>query len=414
MKKIFFFLMATIGLLFASCSNDEEKDWISVDYSKDLVGIWTTIEGGYAEALVIDANGNILSTGVNKLDYWEDVKGKVTLNNNKMTMTFEDNDNFEGRFEIIPGETLVLVDEKNGERDVYRYCAKNITDELQGTWASLTTFYSSENEVFFYNYNEDGHMYYTCLYDDEDTLIASTPAPYKVIGDLVFEYYEMYEEDSLANPYMATRMNIESRRNSELRDVLTMNYSFCYGEDLIEGSSAYYRLMDELNVVGRTYDYEKSHVTNVEGTNEDFDLMGYTFNFSKIDNAMFKDMLMGVKFSVEFPSEDSIQFNCRYNGVPMNMKAPIEVGGRTMTVKMSERNAAYRDVELFAIQDAYDTKFRMIMKREAFVNFFTNMCIAIMAKEGKLDKNDKEAVDSYFTRIDGAIDCINVGFVMNR
>ena len=154
MKKVFFYLMATVGLLFASCSNDEEENWISVDYSKDLVGIWTTIEGGYAEALVIDANGNILSTGVNKLDYWEDVKGKVTLNNNKMTMTFEDNDNFEGRFEIIPGETLVLVDEKNGERDVYRYCAKNITDELQGTWANLTTFYSSENEVFFYNYND--------------------------------------------------------------------------------------------------------------------------------------------------------------------------------------------------------------------------------------------------------------------
>ena len=54
------------------------------------------------------------------------------------------------------------------------------------------------------------------------------------------------------------------------------------------------------------------------------------------------------------------------------------------------------------------------MKREAFVNFFSNMCIAIMAKEGKLDKNDGAAVESYFTRIDEAIDCINVGFVMNR
>lgn len=88
--------------------------------------------------------------------------------------------------------------------------------------------------------------------------------------------------------------------------------------------------------------------------------------------------------------------------------------GMKMTVKMSERDAAYRDVVMYVFQEAHDAHVRMIMKTEGFTNFFTNTYIAIMAKEGKLDKNDKEVVDSYFTRIDEAIDHINVGYVMNR
>ena len=200
----------------------------------------------------------------------------------------------------------------------------------------------------------------------------------------------------------------------KLRNVLTLSLDMYVLDSWYDVAISYYRLKDGLDVVGKEYDYTKSFITNVKGKNTNFDLMGYRFNFSKIQNSKLEEMLEAVQFSIEFPSEDSIQFNCIYNGEPMNMKARMEMDGMKMTVKMSERDAAYRDVAMYVFQEAYDSHVRMIMKTEGFTNFFANMCIAIMAKEGKLDKNDKVAVDSYFTRIDAAIYCINVGFVMNR
>lgn len=69
MKKLFFYLMATVGLLFASCNNDEENNWISMEYANDLVGTWTTQDSGYTEALVITEDGVVSATGSYKLDY---------------------------------------------------------------------------------------------------------------------------------------------------------------------------------------------------------------------------------------------------------------------------------------------------------------------------------------------------------
>ena len=55
-------LVATLG--FISC--EHENDWIEVDYSNDLVGTWTCFVEGYAEALVIGADGSVVSSGVER------------------------------------------------------------------------------------------------------------------------------------------------------------------------------------------------------------------------------------------------------------------------------------------------------------------------------------------------------------
>ena len=61
--KIFKFLavalVAMVGL--NSCSKDCDHDFIEVDHSADLVGTWTCLEAGYAEALVIKADGSVVS-----------------------------------------------------------------------------------------------------------------------------------------------------------------------------------------------------------------------------------------------------------------------------------------------------------------------------------------------------------------
>ena len=55
-------LVAMVGL--NSCSEDCDHDFIDVDHSADLVGTWTCLQEGYAEALVIKADGSAVSTGV--------------------------------------------------------------------------------------------------------------------------------------------------------------------------------------------------------------------------------------------------------------------------------------------------------------------------------------------------------------
>ena len=246
---------------------------------------------------------------------------------------------------------------------------------------------------------------------------GDAPVPYKVIGDLLIRCGEESDTAYNVSPYVIYRLEYEPNYESstgQLRNVLTLNLDIITEFHYMDVAISYYRLMDELDVVGKKYDHTKSFLTNVNGKDKNFDLMGYRFNFARINSSKLDDMLETVQFSIEFPSEDSIQFNCIYNGEPMNMKARMEMDGMKMTVKMSERDAAYRDVVMYVFQEAHDAHVRMIMKTEGFTNFFTNIYIAIMAKEGKLDKNDKEAVDSYFTRIDEAIDHINVGYVMNR
>ena len=52
-------LVAMLG--FTAC--DKETEHIYDDHSADLVGTWTCLTPDFAEALVINADGSLLSTG---------------------------------------------------------------------------------------------------------------------------------------------------------------------------------------------------------------------------------------------------------------------------------------------------------------------------------------------------------------
>lgn len=126
-------LVATLG--FTACNKECGHDFIEYDHSKDLVGIWTCLEleNDYAEALVINADGSVVSTGVEDGKYWEGVKGNIKTVNNKMTMTFEDDDNWEGRFEMVAGVAFTIYEE-NGESFTFNYCKEDLADEIVGMW----------------------------------------------------------------------------------------------------------------------------------------------------------------------------------------------------------------------------------------------------------------------------------------
>ena len=410
--KIFKFLaVALVTMLgFSACEKDCDHDFIEVDHSKDLVGTWTCLEAGYAEALVINADGSVLSTGVENGEYWENIKGNIKTVNNKMTLTFEDGDNYEGRFEMLSGEAFTIFKE-NGESLTYRYCKEDLADEVVGMWV-CTYVPWMDADMAVNVYQADGKAFFTGYVGNaEFNYAANVETAYKVIGDLMIQSNPMSYEG--APQYLVFRLDY-SANGSELGDVLTNTNLMAFGEEVFETTASMFRIRQTLDLPGMKYDYIKTFVTNVKGLDKDIDFMGYTFNFAKMDGVKLDKMLKTLLFTVEFPDANTIKYSGYYNGENIIMEAPIVVDGNKMTVKMSEKNAALKDVDLYTFQDQDNTQMHMYMHSTGFENFFGNMQVTIMEQMGDLDLTDAAAVKAVFDSIDEAVETINLSLVMTR
>ena len=92
-------LLGLVALLaFTGCEKFPCNDSHKVS---ELAGTWTCFQENFAEALVIKSNGSVLSTGYDG-EYWENVKGNISIQDGKIAMTFEDDDNTQGHFDFIP------------------------------------------------------------------------------------------------------------------------------------------------------------------------------------------------------------------------------------------------------------------------------------------------------------------------
>ena len=399
-------LVAMVGL--NSCSKDCDHDFIEVDHSKDLVGTWTCMEANYAEALVINADGSVLSTGVEDGEYWENIKGNIKTVNNKMTLTFEDNGNYEGRFEMIAGEAFTIFEE-DGTSLTYRYCEEDISDEVIGMWVCHEGLPGVENDMAVVSYSENGKMTMTTqasAFIPAD--LVNVVSSYVVVGDLLFMNVE---EDGI---YKYVARLAYTPNGTTLGDIFTQTLYTPTENGIVKVTSTFLRIKQHLELLGMKYDYIKTFVTNVKGLDKDIDFMGYTFNFAKMDGVKLDKMLKTLLFTVEFPDANTIKYSCHYNNQPMSMEAPIAVDGNKMTVKMSEKNPAYKDVDLYTFQDQDNTQMHMYMHSTAFVNFFGNMQVTIMEQLGQLDTTDAAAVKAVFDSIDEAVETINLSLVMTK
>ena len=403
-------LVAMIGL--NSCSEDCDHDFIEVDHSKDLVGTWTCMmaENDYSEALVINADGSVVSTGVENGEYWEDVKGNIKTINNKMIMTFEDDDNFEGRFEMLSGEAFTIFEE-NGESFTYRYCKEDLSEENLGMWVNNGA--ANVDDMVIQTYQADGKVIRTGFmpYINDNSLNHQTN--YKVIGDLLFVNMPADVLSGQESSWAVVRLTYQPN-GSEVGDIMIQTGFSPSGDEYVERSSTWLRIKQHLELPGQKYDYIKTFVTNVKGLDKDIEFMGTTFNFAKMDGVMMDKALKAILFNVEFPDANTIKYSCYYNNQPMSMEAPIVVEGNKMTVKMSEKNPALKDVDLYTFQDQDNTQMHMYMHSTGFVNFFGNMQVTIMEQLGQLDTTDEAAVKAVFDSIDDAVETINVSFVMTR
>ena len=399
-------MFAAVAVFFTACTEECNHEFIEVDHSKDLVGTWTCLEEDYAAAFVFNSDGTAFTTGVENGEYWENVQVNWKVVNNKLTLSYEDNTS-ETLLEIISGEYLSISDKNGDRRKTYKYCENDLAEEIVGMWVCTQIPIGNPEDMLIQTFQEDGTLISTGRVPQSDDNLAVDKTNYKVFGDL----YIVYGEGDVTP--LVFKFNVASNA-SELGDIMTVTGFMPTENGVVEATSAWLRIKQYLELPGMKYDYIKTFVTNVKGEDKDIEFMGYTFNFAKMDGYVLDKMLKTVLFAVQFPDANTIRYTCQYNDFNMVMDAPIDVDGNKMTIKMSQRDAAYKDVDLYTFQDQDNTQMHMYMPTYAFINFFANMQIAFMSELGEIDKTDATAVKAVFDSIDNAVETINVSFVMTK
>jgi hypothetical protein len=358
--------------------------------------------------MVIKADGSFAITGVRGDGSLYEETGTIKVVNNKATLAYASGEVFEGRLELVAGKSMSIV--FNKEYDVcltYDYCANDLADEVVGMWV-CTYVPWMDADMAVNVYQADGKAFFTGFVGDADfDYAANVETTYKVIGDLMIQSNPMSYEG--APEYLAFRMDY-SPNGSEYGDVLTNTNLMPFGDEAFESTASMIRIKQNLNLVNRTYDYISAYVSNAKGTDEDFTIMGHTFNMSKIEASNLDMMFRSILSCIEL-NENSFKYKLRLNGNEREMNDPISVEGNKVVVDMSATNPACRKVEMYMFQDADDCQLHIYMPTKSFINYFANLLIPTLVSEGKLDTSNADAVEKVFADMESRIESINVSLV---
>ena len=410
MNKIKFLSLSLVALLMACFTACESK--YDVDHTAHIVGTWTYIGPNYAEALVIKEDGSVLSTGVEDGEYWENVPGTIKIKDNVATMTFEDGDNAIGHIDVVPGIAFSIYEE-DGEEWTFNYCKEDLSDEIVGMW--VCTHVSTNNEDFniyqdaemaINTYKADGKSIFTGFVVEANDYMANVESTYKVIGDLMLESNPLGEGVFQYNAFRLTY----SPNSNQLGDILTKTSVMAFGDEVIEFNASMLRVKESLNFTGQTYNYSAAHVSNAKGKDEDFTIMGETFNMTNIAASNF-DVIFGSDLYSVVVSATSIKHKFRPNGEDIEINVPITVDGNKVTLDMGAELPGLRKVDMYMFQSANDSQLHIYMHTSAVVNYLANLQIPTLIEEGKLDPAAPAAVDAVFTAMAARIESINVSMV---
>ncbi len=404
MKKIFLFCMMALVAMCGlnSCSDDCNHDFIEHDFTQDIVGTWTFLNGDLAEAMVIKADGSFTTTGVARGGSLYEEKGTIKVENNKVTLAFDgDKETFEGRLEFVAGKSLSLVMfDDNDVRLTYDYCEEDLSDEIVGMWVCNSGI---ENDMVINTFAENGKSSITTFLADENDYVVNKEGDYKVIGNLLIKTVK--GDSDTPDSYIVIGLDYMPN-GTELGDIMTM-YLPAY-----EAKTTFLRIKQHLDLAGKAYDYSATYISNAKGKDEDIDFFNSTINFSKLESSMFDMFLKATLFNVHFPDANTLEYSFILDGQFTSTQAPIKVEGNKMTIKMSELKDVYRDVEVYTFQDQNNTQMHMYMPTYSFKNFFGNMQINLMEAKDQLDKTDAEAVKAVYDRVDAAIESINLTIIL--
>ena len=390
--------VATLG--FTACDNEPEH--IYDDHSADLVGTWSCLTENYAEVIIINADGSAVSYGVEDGEYWENVRGTVTVKENKITMIFEDDDNFTGHFDIIPGQAFSLF-EDTGERYIYQYCANDLSEEVVGMWVCTEEVFGQEESVAIATYNEDGTSYLTGFSSEVNGFVKQEEFNYKVVGNLIIS--SLKGDANSPTLYFPIKFDIVPN-GTELGDIMTTY-------DLTNGTNAtFVRVKQNLNLTtGKEYYYKSAYVSNAKGKDENFNILGHTFNMTNIEGGDFDEMFGADLFCVEL-NADSIKLKSRPYGQDAVITLPITVEGNKVTLDLNGVSPTCRNVEMYMFQDAKDSQLHIYMSTQSFINHFANMEIFNLLASGEINKTDAAAIEKVYADMEARVESINVSFVM--
>ena len=307
-----------------------------------------------------------------------------------MTLSFEDGDYMESRFEMVEGEVFSLVDDELDVHFNYNYCENDLSDEIVGMWVCTQLPIGKEGDMLIHTFQEDGKLILTGRIPETEDYVVGAESNYKVFGDLCITYGK---EEGKA---LVFKFNVDPNA-TELGDMMTVTGFMPTENGVVEETSMWLRIKQNLDLAGKAYDYNNTYVSNVKGLDEDMTMMGYTFNIGKMEGKNLDKMLKTLLFAVEFPNADTLKYQYHYNGQNFVFEAPIVVDGNKVTIKMSEMYPYYRDVDMY-------------MPTYSFVNYFGNMDVAALAFAGEIDVTDAAAVEAIFDRMDERVESINVSF----
>ena len=401
-------MFAAVGVLFTACNKETDHNNVKHDHSADIVGTWSCLTENYAEVLIINADGSAVSYGVEDGEYWENVRGTVVTEGGNITMTFEDNDNLTGHFDIIPKQSFSLY-EDSGERYTYQYCKNDIADEIIGMWVCTDGHSTVENDMAIITYSEDGKMTMTApnsIFIPGD--FVNQVSDYKVVGDILFK---IFPKENTADKIscLASRI-VYTPNGTSLGDILIEHQYTPTENGVMELTFSFLRVKQHLDLKGQIYDYSAAYISNAKGKNEDFSMLGYTFNMDNIKGYNFDMMFRTELFCVEL-NGNLMKQRFRANGEYVEVNIPITVDGNKVVLDMSAANPAFRKVELHMFQDKDNTQLHMYMHTDAFINYFANLEIVTMMVEGKIDPTNATAVEKVFADMEARVESINASFV---
>ena len=408
MKLLKLWVIALVAMsCFTACNNDCGHDFIEHDYTKDLVGTWSVIGPDAAEALVIKADGTMEFTGVHDGEFLE-TTARYEVVNNRMTIIWEDGTVDKGRLDVVAGSVFsMIVDEETGAGYYFTYCYEDLSDKLVGSW-----LVQSDETSEIHSYYEDGTTdcvaYYYHLGEQFETVVSGT---YKLVGDILFESVE-YAEDVVLS--FGSRISY-TPGGSPFGDVMTSTSLYMQENELLEEVSSVVRVKPSLDLADRKYSYAGCQVANVKGDDMDIEFMGYKFNFGKMDGSGLDVMLKTLFFNIEFPDANQLSYSYQYNNGKETFNAPVVAEGNKITVKMSEKVPALKDVVFYTFQDVDCNQLHLCMDKVAFVNFYTNMqAMLLEGTDEQFDITDAGSVNAIYNNINNAVETIKLSIIMEN
>ena len=403
MKNFKFMIVALVAKLgFSACDNKCDHEFIEYDYNKALVGTWTYVEGEQAEAIQIKEDGSFTITGVMIHGALYESKGTIKVVNNKVSLVFEgDNEVTEGRLELVAGKSFsIVINEKYDIRLTYDYCANDLSDEIVGMWVCN----DAKDNMRIHSFDENGNTVFSGWSEYLGEFSVLDNANYKVVGDLIFQGFPNGENSF--SKYIAARL-IYSPNGTAYGDIMNFKHFLFDGTESVQ---SWLRVKQELNLAERTYDYISAYVTNAKGKDEDFTILGNTFNMANIEandlDVMFRSILSCIELN-----EDEFKYKLRLDGREIEMTDKITIEGNKVTIDMSTSNSACRKVEMYMFQDADDCQLHIYMPTASFINYFANLQIPTLVSEGELDTADAAAVEKVFSDMEARIESINVSLI---